>query len=66
MNQRFFTVVAKGLKGKDKKPYVSLESDEGDKLLLILASRDELAGWEILQDVPVVVGSAKSSQAKLS
>jgi len=67
MNQRFFTVIAKGLKGKgNKNPYVKLQSEEGDKIELVLPSRDELANWDIDQEVPVAIGSAKSSQSKLT
>jgi hypothetical protein len=59
--------VAKGLKGKgNKTPYVKLQSGEGHKLELVLPSRDDLASWDIDQEVPVAVGSAESSQSKLT
>ncbi|MBS7633869.1 hypothetical protein KEJ15_09725 [Candidatus Bathyarchaeota archaeon] len=66
MNQRFFTVIAKGLKGKERTPYVKLQSEQDDKIELVLLSRDELANWDIDEEVPVVIGSAKSNQSKLT
>jgi len=64
--QRFFTVAAKGIRGKNKKqPFVKLQTDEGDTLMLVLATKEDLAGFEIGQELPVTIGEGKSPQTRL-
>jgi hypothetical protein len=59
---RDFTVVGKGLKGKHKDSYIHLESDEGDKLILILPDRALLGQYEIGQEFTVKVGDTEQTK----
>jgi hypothetical protein len=62
--QRFFVVVAKGKKGKQKTPFLQLQTDAGEKLIVHLASVSELADFNIDDEFAVVIGGG-SKQSKL-
>ncbi|MCW4048033.1 MAG: hypothetical protein NWE99_10835 [Candidatus Bathyarchaeota archaeon] len=56
MLQRFFTVTAKGKKGKNKQPFVELRTDAGERLTVYLESAAELAAYNIDDEFAVAIG----------
>ena len=60
--QRDFKVVSKGLKGKNKTPFVTLQTLEGEKLTLHLESKTQLDQFEVDQEftVKIVEGEQQS------
>lgn len=63
MQQRDFKVISIGLKGKAKTPTVTLESMNGDKLVLKLEDKLQLAPFEI--DAEYTIEVVLSAQRKL-
>jgi len=61
--QRDFKVVSKGVKGKNKTPFATLVSLEGEKLTLYLESPAQLAQFEIDQEFTVKI--VEGAQQKL-
>lgn len=64
MLQRFFTVVAKGKKGKQKTPFLQLETDAGEKLVVYLESVSDLEKYDIDDEYAVAIGGG-TKQSKL-
>ncbi len=64
MLQRFFTVTAKGKKGKHKQPFVELRTEAGEKLVVHLESAAELAAYNIDDAFAVAIGGS-TRQSKL-
>ncbi|MEM2107971.1 MAG: hypothetical protein QXL10_01625 [Candidatus Bathyarchaeia archaeon] len=64
MLQRFFTVTAKGKKGKHKQPYVELRTEAGEKLVVHLENAAELENYEVDDEFAVAIGGG-TRQSKL-
>jgi len=64
MLQRFFTITAKGKKGKHHTPFLQLETDAGEKLIVHLESTSDLGNYEIDDEFAVVIGGG-TKQARL-
>lgn len=64
MLNRFFTVTSKGKKGKHHTPFVQLETDAGEKLVLHLESASDLEHYDIDDEFAVAIGGG-TRQAKL-
>ena len=47
--ERTFSVIKKELKGKSKIPSITMKSEDGDKLSVMLENRDHLYNFEINQ-----------------
>lgn len=62
--QRFFTITSKGKKGKHKQPFLQLETDAGEKLVVYLESASDLENYDIDDEFAVVIGGG-TKQAKL-
>lgn len=59
--QRDFTVVSKGKKRRTHKPFITLETEEGEKLTLYLEGPEQLDQFEIdeVYTVKIVEGEQK-------
>jgi hypothetical protein len=63
--QRFFTVTAKGKKGKHKQAFLELRTDAGEKLVIHLESAIDLNDYQIDDEFAVAIGGG-TRQSKLS
>jgi hypothetical protein len=61
--QRDFKVASKGKKGKkNRRPFVTLENDEGEKLTLYLEAPQQLDQFEIDQEFTVKIVEGEQQQ----
>jgi hypothetical protein len=60
--QRDFTVVSKGIKGKNKTPFVTLQTLEGEKLTIHLENKQQLDEFQIQQDFTVKIVEGEQQQ----
>lgn len=61
---RFFTVTQKGKKGKHKTPFLQLETEAGEKLVVHLGNVADLDEYNIDDEFAVAIGGG-TRQSKL-
>lgn len=66
MQQRFFTVRSKGLKGQNDQPFINLRTAEGESLTIHLEAKDDLDAYDIGDEFLIVINEAARPQKTLA